>query len=118
MSAVNNNNNAINSQNIKKMIIPLCEILRKQIMEEIQGKLISIKVDAATRFNRSFLGINIQFMLNSGICLRTCRELTECHTGSYIVKCADLLRNDINITYTLMDQVFGEVEDDVPDSVI
>lgn len=138
-----NQNCAINSQNIRKMIAPACSNVREKIMEEVKGKLISIKVDAATRLNRSFLGINAQYMMDGVVCLRTlaCRELLESHTGVYlktvimevleeygisvlqiytftsdnganIVKCVELLRNDVNISNTLMDQIFGEVDED------
>lgn len=148
MNAVNKNS-AINSENIRKMIVPSCMILRKQIMEEVKGKLISIKVDAATRLNRSFLGINVQYMMDGVISLRTlaCRELYESHTGVYlmevilevlkeygitlfqiytftsdnganIVKCVELLRNEVNISRTLIDQIFGEVEEDASEALM
>ena len=38
------------------------DIIRQSIQEEIKGKLISLKVDAATCMGRSFLGLNIQFI--------------------------------------------------------
>lgn len=148
MAAVNTNN-AINSQNIKKMIIPLCEDLRTQIKEEVQGKMISIKVDAATRLNRSFLGVNIQFMKEDTICLRTlaCRELYESHTGAYlkkvilevleeygisifqiysftsdnganIIKCVDLLREDVNLTNNLINEIFGEEDENASETLM
>lgn len=57
--------------------------LKKQISNEIQNKLISLKIDAVTRLNRSFLGLNIQYITNECIQLRTIGlvELTESHTG-------------------------------------
>lgn len=47
--------------------------------------MVSIKVDAVTRLDRSFLGINMQYIKNSKIVLRTLglAELKEKHTGLY-----------------------------------
>lgn len=46
--------------------------------------MISMKVDAVTRLDRSFLGINIQYVQNARITLRTLalKELKEEHTGN------------------------------------
>lgn len=59
-------------------------ILRNKIIEEIQNKLISLKIDVVTRLNRSFLGINVQYVIDDKIVLRIIRliELTESHTGT------------------------------------
>jgi len=46
-------------------------IVLNQISNEIQNKLISLKIDAVTRLNRSFLGLNIQYIANECIQLRT-----------------------------------------------
>jgi len=61
-----------------------CIVLKNQIINEIQNKLISLKIDAVTRLNRSFLGLNIQYIDNEFIQLRTIGlvELTESHTGN------------------------------------
>lgn len=58
--------------------------IQKQITKEVLNKIISLKVDAVTRLNRSFLGINIQYIMNEIIVLRTIGlvELTESHTGT------------------------------------
>jgi len=47
--------------------------------------MVSIKVDAITRLDRSFLGLNMQYIKNSKIVLRTLglTELKEKHTGMY-----------------------------------
>lgn len=62
------------------------------IQEEIcieahsKAKLISLKLDAVTQLNRSFLGINIQYIIDDHIKLKTLSlvELTQSHTGSII----------------------------------
>jgi len=58
--------------------------LINQISEDISFKLVSLKVDAVTRCNRAFLGINVQYIVNGCIKLRTIGivELTESHTGN------------------------------------
>lgn len=56
-------------------------------MKDIQYKLISLKVDAVTRLNRAFLGVNIQYIVDDTILLKTIGliELTESHTGIDLV---------------------------------
>jgi hypothetical protein len=48
--------------------------------------MVSIKIDAVTRLDRSFLGINVQYIKSSKILLRTLglAELKEKHTGMYV----------------------------------
>lgn len=52
----------------------------------MQDRLISLKVDAATRHDRGFLGINIQFLENGVIHIRTLGiiELVQKHTAEYL----------------------------------
>lgn len=73
---------AINTNNIRDMIAPKAKQVKEKIMCEVKNKMISLKVDAATRMGRSFLGINIQFMKEGSIQLRTLavRELKQSHT--------------------------------------
>lgn len=58
-------------------------LLQNTISEEVKYKLISLKVDAASRLNRGFLGINLQYLFNDRIQLRTIGlvELTKAHCG-------------------------------------
>lgn len=76
----------VNKENIRKMIEPTAEKCKEKIMKEVKNKMISLKVDAASRMNRSFLGINIQFLTDDRITLRTLavRELKESHTAEYL----------------------------------
>lgn len=133
----------INKENIRKMIEPTAEKCKEKIMKEVQNKMISLKVDAASRMSRSFLGINIQFMVDDKINLRTLavRELKESHTAEYLktviievltsfeisikqiytvtsdnganmVKCTDILQNELNLTNQHIQEIFGDVDVD------
>lgn len=52
----------INSHKVRDALIEQAIEVRRKIIEKIKGKLICLKVDAATYTGRSFLGINTQFM--------------------------------------------------------
>lgn len=73
----------ISSESIQKKVSEEASRIRKEISEEVRNNLISIKIDAVTRLDRSFLGVNIQYIKNSKIILRTLalKELKEKHTG-------------------------------------
>lgn len=58
--------------------------------------MISVKYDIATRHNRSFLGINVQFIKDGFIELRTLevKELMSRHTSTYLQQIVlDILQN-------------------------
>lgn len=61
-------------------------LIQDEITNEVQSKLISLKLDGVTRLNRAFLGINMQYIVDDCIKLRTLGlvELTESHTGKYL----------------------------------
>lgn len=148
-SGYKNEKVVINKQNIRDMIEPTAESVKKAIIKEVKNKFLSLKVDAATRLSRSFLGINIQFIKDDKIVLRTLavRELKEAHTGAYLksviidvlnsfeiklkqiftitsdnganmLKCVDLISNELNLTNQHIEEIFGNVEEDVSDSVM
>lgn len=62
--------------------------LKSKIKEICATKMIYLKVDAATRAERGFLGINCQIVENDEICLMTLgvKELMVRHTGANIRK--------------------------------
>ncbi|KAF0722198.1 zinc finger BED domain-containing protein RICESLEEPER 1-like isoform X1 [Aphis craccivora] len=80
------NSVVLNSSSIKKYVHLESQLLINQISEDIAFKLVSLKVDAVTRCNRAFLGINVQYIVNGCIKLRSIGlvELTESHTGVYL----------------------------------
>lgn len=74
----------ISSESIQKKVIEEADKIKKEISEDIKNIMISMKVDAVTRLDRSFLGINIQYIKDTKIILRTLalKELKEKHTGN------------------------------------
>ncbi|KAF2881231.1 hypothetical protein ILUMI_24943 [Ignelater luminosus] len=74
----------LSSELIKSVMSNEAQLIRKNISDCVKDKLISLNVDAVTRLDRSFLGINIQFVENSKIHLKTIGlvELKESHTGN------------------------------------
>lgn len=64
----------------------------------MDNKLVSLKVDGVTRHNKSFLGINVQYMLGNTMDLRiktlAIFELTQRHTAVY-------LKDTVSIKYNV-----------------
>ncbi|CAK9289890.1 unnamed protein product [Gordionus sp. m RMFG-2023] len=94
-------NLVINKENLSRTINKTAQSIRDKISREVEGKLISLKVDAVQRLDRSILGVNIQFISKSIINLRTLGivELKERCTGEYIKEniLKTLLKFKINI---------------------
>lgn len=74
---------AINENSIREAIIHKAIEIRNEIKEEIGNKLVCLKIDGATRHGRSFIGVNIQYILNRKIIIRTLglREMFERSTS-------------------------------------
>ncbi|XP_065321217.1 uncharacterized protein LOC135928689 [Gordionus sp. m RMFG-2023] len=94
-------NLVINKENLSRTINKTAQSIRDKISREVEGKLISLKVDAVQRLDRSILGVNIQFISKSIINLRTLGivELKERCTEEYIKEniFKTLLKFKINI---------------------
>lgn len=78
----------INEENLKKIVTEKAITIRDKLGKEFENKMISLKIDIATRLDRSFLGINIQYVdsPNNQIVLNTLGviELHERHTGEHL----------------------------------
>lgn len=61
----------INKSNVRAHLHGITELIRKAIADEMRHKLISIKIDTASRFGRHVLGINVQYALNGTVVIRT-----------------------------------------------
>jgi hypothetical protein len=79
-------NSAINSKNVKVLTTTYAEQRRKEISTLLRGKLVSVKFDCCTRLDRSILGLNVQYIENGKLTLRTLgmSEIYERHTGQNI----------------------------------
>ena len=86
INAIPSQKGTINSHKLRDAIAEEAIDVKRKIKEEIKGKLISLKVDGATCLGRSFLGINIQFMKDGKIHIRTLGvvELSERHSAEYL----------------------------------
>lgn len=61
----------INKRAIKACIEKRAIEIKKQIIAETKGRLVHLMMDIATRYNRSVLGINLKYMLNGSLVIRT-----------------------------------------------
>lgn len=78
----------INRHTIKSHVQFKADDIVRRIKGELEGRMISIMMDMATRHSRSILGISIQYMLNGKIVVRTLamEQITCKHTGMEIKK--------------------------------
>lgn len=100
----------INKNNIRDMVAPSAKQCKENIIQDVRNRMISLKVDAATRIGRSFLGINIQFIKDGTIHLRTLavRELKEKHTAIYLKSVILEVLGEFNIS---LNQVYTFTSD-------
>lgn len=79
--------------------------MKEQIKTEIKNKLISVSMDIATKNNRCILGINIQYMLNGRIVVRTLEmiRLDMSHTAKHL---ADVLKSVLGKFNIAVKQVY------------
>ncbi|KAE8748652.1 hypothetical protein FOCC_FOCC004663 [Frankliniella occidentalis] len=77
---------AINRRCVRDLIQAEAQKLRAEIREECVGKMICIKVDAASRKDRRVFSINIQYIHKGELQTRNLcvRETKEAHSGSFL----------------------------------
>nr|XP_034194788.1 uncharacterized protein LOC117611008 [Osmia lignaria] len=63
-------NVGINRHNIRDFVHYEAQQLKEKIKNEIQGRMLCLKLDSATKLYRSLFGVNIQLCKNGRICLR------------------------------------------------
>lgn len=76
----------LNAHKVRDVIAEKAISVINEIKAEIKGRVVSLKIDAATCMSRSFLGINMQFIKNNKIQIRTLGvvELFQTHTAEYL----------------------------------
>lgn len=91
----------INPQNVKNLVDFSAQKIRESIATEIKDKMISLKVDMASRLGRSILGINIQFfsLIEKRIVIRTIGmiEMKRKHTSENIHSMISKVLQDFEI---------------------
>lgn len=65
----------LNRKNIKPYLRSAAEKIQNVIANEMKGKLISLKVDSASKHHRHILGINAQYVLRDKVVIRTLGKL-------------------------------------------
>lgn len=84
----------VNIDEVKSRVHEIPTQMKAQIMEETKNKLISLALDICTKNNRVILGINIQYILNGVIVIRTLGmpRLTQSHTAKHV---ADIVKSTL-----------------------
>lgn len=70
----------VNAENMHSKLDLVSLNIKNSIIHELKNKLFCLKIDIATRFNRSLLGINAQFIKNGNIKIRTL-SMTEIYAS-------------------------------------
>ena len=52
---------SVSRESIRRYVLDAANKMRESLINDLKGKLVFIKMDAATRQLRSFLGINVQY---------------------------------------------------------
>lgn len=81
-----NQANTINIQNIKSMIADKAHEIKLKISNKLRDRLICVKLDSASYSDRAFLGINLQYIKNGKIIIRTLatEEVFRSQTGEHL----------------------------------
>ena len=81
----------VNAENIREKIGKKANDVRYCIKLEVEGKVVSLKADVVTCRDRSILGVNLQFISDGKIQLRTLamKKLKENQSGFYLKSVLD-----------------------------
>jgi hypothetical protein len=79
---------SVNPTKVSELVSKRAALVRQKISDELKNSLICLKMDCATRLDRSFLGVNAQFTseVEPKLVLRTLGmvELDSRHTSEYL----------------------------------
>ncbi|EDW18000.2 uncharacterized protein Dmoj_GI12344, isoform A [Drosophila mojavensis] len=106
--------NPITSRNIMSLVVEREESIKNDIRALVQGKLLSLKIDVATRMDKAILGVNLQMIMSNisktEIIVKTLGmiQLTYTHTGDYIKEKILEIIEEYGIT---VDQIFSVTSD-------
>lgn len=91
--------------------------IHERIVMETRDTLISVMIDIATKCNRAFLCVNIQYMLNGRIVIRTLKmqHLTESHTGKSLAMAVINTLKEFEISIL---QVYSQTTDNAANVVL
>ena len=74
-----------NVVNLKNKINEEAIEIKRQIKNEVKNEFISLKMDVVTRLSRSILGVNVQYVKNNELKIKTIgiKKLCSRHTATY-----------------------------------
>lgn len=87
---------------LKEYLTKCAAEVKSEIRKEIENSIIHVKLDLARRQRKSILGVNIQYMKDDVIKVRTLSMLQTngSHTGEYICSLLMQILDDFNIKYS------------------
>lgn len=90
----------INVENIRREIFKKAKDLKDAISKELKYRIFSIKMDTATRMDRSILGVNVQYIVGDKIIVKTLamKEVKMQHSGSNLAKLINDILNEYNLS--------------------
>ncbi|XP_070135882.1 uncharacterized protein [Drosophila bipectinata] len=106
--------NPVTSRNIMNFVSIKEQFVKENIRALAKGKMVSLKIDVATRMNKAILGINLQMihasLAKTEIVVKTLGmiELGESHTGVYIKTKILQILDDYGIS---LDQIYSITSD-------
>ncbi|XP_058465011.1 uncharacterized protein LOC131438775 [Malaya genurostris] len=86
----------INTGNMIAFLKEISQRIRAQISSEMQNRLLSLKIDSASRQNRHIVGVNAQYAINDVIVIRTLDmiEVQERQTARFLkTKILEIIQN-------------------------
>jgi hypothetical protein len=90
---------SITGASVRGLLEHKCNDLKTSIMEELKGRLLCLKMDCCSRLGRSILGVNVQFIKNARLVIRTLamKEVYVRHTGHNIMGIVSSILNEFQI---------------------
>lgn len=95
---------------IKVQMQKICDRIRQYIQNETKDSLVSVMIDTATKSARAILGVNIQYIIDGRLVVRTLKmlHLTESHTGKYLARAVVDTLKEFNISVR---QIYSQTTD-------
>lgn len=83
----------INPHNIKSHILSTSAIIIAKIKSDITNQFISLKIDCVKRHSCSIMGVNVQYIKDTQLCLYTIAmvEVNEQHTAENLKKLVNVI---------------------------
>lgn len=87
---------------VKAYMVKYTSALKSEIKQEVKNNIVHMKLDLARRHRRSVLGINVQFMKDDEIVVRTLAMMrtNSSHTGEYICELLMQTLDEYDIKYS------------------